>query len=445
MRILKSFLSLVLLLTTGTSLLAQEKSVKLTMLEAVHLGLENSKQLKIAENKMDEASARLGEARWHFYPEVGVSGTYLHVNSPNVDARFSGGSQDGESSMVPGNISQAALMQVSVTQPIFAGMKIRHNANSAKYMKESSDLAFEDKKDHVASEVIGDYFDLYKLRETEKLVRENLELSKERVRNFANLEKNGVISYNDLLRAQLQQSQFELTLLDIQNKIKTSNYAMTIELSLDENSIIQIDSIDTQLPVVLEDLDYYKATALKNRSDLKSSEMQEKAMDERLKAAKGNYYPSLALTGGYVNLYVPDFITVTNAVNVGVGLKYSISGIFDAHHHVAEANAIKNESEIETDILRDDIKKEIYMLYSNYEKDLKRIETVELAVKQAQENLSMRQNSYKNGLIVLDDMLEAEVQLLRNRVDLASARADAVVSYYRLLLATGTITEKLMN
>src|SRR5690348_6421647 len=51
----------------------------LTMEEAVQLGLQNSKQLKVSQDKIDAALTRLDQAKDLRYPDAKVSFQYLHA------------------------------------------------------------------------------------------------------------------------------------------------------------------------------------------------------------------------------------------------------------------------------------------------------------------------------------------------------------------------------
>jgi len=80
----------------------QAQSVKtLTLKEAIDLGYTNSKQLMISNAKVKEAQAKLAEAKDRSLPDVGVSGTYLHINTPNISMANSSNSNSGSGSDSP--------------------------------------------------------------------------------------------------------------------------------------------------------------------------------------------------------------------------------------------------------------------------------------------------------------------------------------------------------
>ena len=441
-RYMKYFVLSLVTLMSFNQLFAQDTTV-VSLQNAVQMGLDSSKLIKISQSKIDEARAQLAEARQKFYPTVDLSGTYLRVNSPSISTEFntSGNNenQGGGGSQIP-EISQAAIGQLSVTQPIFAGLKIRNYAASANYLEQAAHLDAQNQKSEVLFNIISAYFNFYKLQSTRKAVLQGLGQAKRRVKDFENLQKNGLMTRNDLLQAQLQQSKMELALTNVDNQIDIANFQLNILLGLPDHTIIGIDS--ASIPDKLNEaqsLDYYLQNYTNRRMDLLASKKMENAASSKVKAAKGDYFPSVALTGGYIDLKVPGAITVVNAMNVGIGLKYSLSGIFDAHHAVQQTIAQEHQSELRTAMLDDNIRTEIHTAYANYVKSLKQLQTLREATKQAQENYRVTKNSYENSVAILSDLLDAETTQIQANVDLRNAQVDAEVSYYNLEKAAGLL------
>jgi outer membrane protein TolC len=61
-------------------------------------------------------------------------------------------------------------------------------------------------KEEVA--IVVNYYASYKAQKTVELLKENQKSAQQRVTDFLQLEKNGIIPRNDLLKAQLQVSKY---------------------------------------------------------------------------------------------------------------------------------------------------------------------------------------------------------------------------------------------
>jgi len=157
------------------------------------------------------------------------------------------------------------------------------------------------------------------------------------------------------------------------------------------------------------------------------------------KIAKASRYPTLALTGGYINAYIPNFITVTNAINGGISLKYSITGAIHASHAMHEASARQQQAEVSKQLLTDQISVEIKQKYLKYQETIEKLAITQTAIEQAQENYQITDNKYKNGLVILSDYLDADVLLLQARINYATTKADSMIAYFELQESTGNL------
>ena len=188
------------------------------MQSAVALGIENSTQLMTSNAKLKEAQAKLIEARDHFLPDVGVSGTYMRINTPNVSMNEdNSGGGSGSPLSALSNLHSLALLQVTASEPIFNGFKIRNTKNMSEYLEQAANYDVATTKSKVALNTLKAVYQYYELLETRKVVEENLKQAKQRIGEFANLEKNGLLPRNDRLRAELQANTIELGLNEVNN------------------------------------------------------------------------------------------------------------------------------------------------------------------------------------------------------------------------------------
>ncbi len=72
-------------------------------------------------------------------------------------------------------------------------------------------------------------------------MKENLEQSRQRDKEFSSLEQNGILARNDLLKVQLQTSNIELSLADAESNWRLANINIDIMLGLPEKTNIVQD------------------------------------------------------------------------------------------------------------------------------------------------------------------------------------------------------------
>ncbi|RBL89612.1 TolC family protein [Chitinophaga flava] len=422
---------------------ASAQSVKpLSLNEAISLSIQNSKQLKASQARIAAANANVKTANERQLPDASISGSYLRLTQPNIDLKLAkGNSSPGAAPMEAPKVNQAAYGIANVSVPVFAGMMIQSGKEAARYLAQAAKLDADKDKDDVIQNTIAAYSNLYKANQAVILMQENLKQSAQRVKDFSNLEKNGLLARNDLLKAELQQSNYELSLMDAQNSLKVANLNMNIMLGLPDKTELQLDTTVFKMDDKLDarGVEEFEQLAYQNRKDAGSLSAKEKAANANVKATKGEYYPSLALTGGYIAAYIPNVITITNAVTAGVGLKYNIASLWKTGSKVASAKAQLAELEANQARLTDAIHLDVVQSYENYLLSRKKMDTYIKAIEQSEENYRITKNKHDNNLATTTDLLDADVANLQSHLNYAFAKADALVAYNKLLQASGVL------
>lgn len=413
-----------------------QQSRTITLKEAVDLTLAYNKTLKTNKVKTDAAALAVKEAYERQLPEASVSGSYLYLPvQPNINLK--GGSDTGGGGTP--NVNQVIYGMASVSLPLYSGGRLKYGIESAKYLEQAVKLDADNDREQVILNTVNACINLYKAYVAIGLVKENLEQAQQRVKDFTSLEKNGVLARNDLMKAELQSSNVELALLDAQTNYKLASVNMNLMMGLPEQTELIPDRTGLALPTSIKNFEDYEQDAFKNRKDINALTYREKAAGLEIKTAKAGYYPSLALSAGYVAADIPKFLTVTNAVNVGVGLKYDIATLWKTKTKIQQAKLQVEQVKLGEEMLNDNIKLDLNRAYQSYLLSQKKIEVYEKAVDQATENYRITKNKYDNSLATTQELLDADVALLQTKLSVTNAKADSFLAYNKLLQVTGTI------
>src|SRR6186997_3011544 len=223
---------------------AQEKKT-LSLNEAIDLGLQNSKLLKINQAKIEEATAATKEAVEKRLPDAKASASYLRVNAVNVELKTknNGGGSGGTTPPVEQpKVSQALYGLMNVSLPIYTGGKIRYGIESSKFLEKAAMLDAQSDKDEVIQNTIEAFANLFKAKTAVRLVQENLNEAQMRTKELTNMEKNGLLARNDLLKAQLRESNMEYNLSDAENSWQLANVNMNLMLGLPTTTELVLDT-----------------------------------------------------------------------------------------------------------------------------------------------------------------------------------------------------------
>ena len=409
----------------------------LTLKEAIGLGVANSHLLKSDHAKVAEAAAALKQAEDNRLPSLGLSGSYIRLNQPNISLKKSNNNNGGSSSTP--SISQAAYGIINASYPIYTGGRLKFGIESAKYLEQASRLDVDNDKQAVILNIINAYTNLYKANAAVDLLNESLVSSRFRDCTFSRLEQNGLLARNDLLKSTLQTSNTELSLLDAENNLRLANLNVNLMLGLPESTALMPDSASIQGVTVIKNIEDYEAAALQNRKDLQAIALRKKAANTNIKSAKTESVPTIALTGGYIAAYVPNFITITNAVNLGIGIQYNVASLWRTNTKLLQAKAVEEGIKQNEQQLNDDVRLQVNQEYQNYLSDLKKIEVYTKALYQASENYRITKNKYDNSLVSTTDLLDADVAQLQAKLNLALAKIDVITAYDKLLQTAGLL------
>lgn len=416
-----------------SSINAQDKT-SLKLEEAIQLAWTKSNEISLANTKVETKKQELQSAKNTQYPDLKLTGQFLQLTQPTVHLEFDAGSG---SFPAPDRI---AIGQASLKIPVFAGMKIQNGIKLQDNLFQAENAMASKTKEDVAMRVINYYANLYKAQRTIELLKENQKSAEQRVTDFIALEKNGIIPRNDLLKSQLQVSKIQLSLDEALNNEKIINYYLVTLLKLPSQTKLAVTESDL-ISFSTNSVPTDEQPAFQNRKDLEAIQFQEKATQNNIKIAKGDYYPSVALTGGYAALNVNNIITLENAMFIGVGISYDVSGILKNGTQVKIAESKALEVKNTEELLKDNIRVQVQQAITNYDLAIKQNTVYNQAVEQATENYRIVKDKYDNGLSDTNDLLEADVEQLKSKISETIAKVDVIQKYYELLSATGQLSQ----
>lgn len=438
---MKKYAGVVILLTAMITSYAQNRSLSLQ--EAVELGLQNSKQLKLSQHKIDQAVSEVNQAHDAVLPSAKVSAGYSHalLLSRNITLPSSDGG-DPKTLKLPfdNTLYQATL---SINQPIFAGNQYKYARQSADMLLQVSKLNAETDKDQIVFNIINAYINYYKLRQNQKIMAQNLEDIGNKLEEIKKFESQGLATKNDVLRFELQQSDMKLLAIELDNNRKIVNYTLNIMLGLPESTVI--DEQDVTYKLDLNDsFENYISEALKDRKELNANQYQDQLADINVKKIRDEKLPTVGVGG---NLY---FINPTKSIApksgaylapfiVGVNVGWDIASLYKNKNKLTEAKIEKQQVADTRGIIVDQIKTEVNQRYLQYKQSLEKIILLQDAIKQATENERITESKFKNNLATTTERIDAQTSLYQSRINLELAKADATTAYYGLLQATGHI------
>ena len=157
---------------------------------------------------------------------------------------------------------------------------------------------------------------------------------------------------------------------------------------------------------------------------------------------KAEFLPQLSLYAGNtlarpITRTMADYYN--NSWNIGLTLSYPLSSLYKNRHKLEEARLNIDASQQQEELRKQSLRMEIRTALIRHQEAQDRVKALELSVRQARENYRIMRNRYFGQLSILTDLLDANSVLLDAELQLTTARARVIYTYYELQRACGLL------
>ncbi|HKN68290.1 MAG TPA: TolC family protein, partial [Gemmatimonadaceae bacterium] len=153
-------------------------------------------------------------------------------------------------------------------------------------------------------------------------------------------QRVGLATVADVLQARTALSQASLTLESTEGDLQTTRGALALAMGLPANVPYDIEATPaTAVGPATDSVEALIEQAVKSRPDLASAEAQYRQAVGNVRAARGNLFPSLQVTGTGGRTYVETLPGGATNYNVRLGLEIPIFSGFSRQYAVRQARA----------------------------------------------------------------------------------------------------------
>lgn len=420
---MKKFFLLFLVITVP--LLAQNK--KLSLEEALQIGMQNSKELRIQKSVVKESEEKVWEVKSQMLPNLDFTASYTRLSDiPPFKVNVPISPQ-------PIQIQDAILnnysLSLTVSQPLFTGFRLSSLKDAADFNKKAESQNLIKERNEVALKIQNAFWNLYKAQQVLDLTKESKSAVKQHLEDVRNFYENGMVTKNEVLKLKVRLSDIEYKIISAEKRVnlakaslnKLLNYPLSkdIELIVDE---LTTGTENLNLENLLEE-------AEDNRNELKSAKFRIKAVKEKVDAENAGLMPSLYLFGNF-NYEKPNqrILPLENEFNdtwnAGIRMEWNLWdwGNTSAGKEQAQQKVFQAEEKLE--LLKDKIEREVYSKYLDVKSELQKVRLYDQTVKQAEEDYRITKNQFKNQTVRSSDLIDSEVALLNAKTKLADALVD---------------------
>ncbi len=413
--------------------------LQLSLNHCVQLALDQNLDVQLAVERLAEADTKIRQARAAMLPILSAEGTYTRLDE---ELAFAMGPQS--LTFMESDIYMAGLV---VRQPLFAGGRINAGRKAAKYSREAYASEKRSVEDETVFQVTRAYWAAQIAASAQHVAAEAVALLYAHERDVSSLVEQGEVAELDLLRTRTERANAQKQLNVAGNAAELAQSALKNLLAIDLDQLLMLtDHLEMPSRRPGTDLCTLTQQALAQRDELHTLDFLIAATGQSLKAAKGEYAPSIAIEGryGYIQGDVRD-LEGGEHWTIGVGAELPIWNWGRIRAKVGQANSQLAQVRTLRRKTADGIRLEVHKALLDIETAAKNIEAAEMALGSAKEAYRQARVGYQAGEGTNTDVLDARTALSRAEMNHSRALFAYNVALAALRRATGTDAGEMKN
>lgn len=393
----------------------QARGRQLTLEQTIVDGLKANPGVESAKRVVEQAQINVDAARGSFLPSFTVQSSYTKYNLSGDRLTV----QDMNRSMFTN--------QLKVSQPLFAGYSILSKFEKAKIQVDADNARLGQARLELIFHIRQDFLQLLKSREDLKTVNNEIERVQSQAEAAKAFYKAGLVPYNDALKSEVELSKAQTDKIKILNIIRNMTTQLNTYRGVPFNEEVEYtgDLLDYSFTVPYG-LDSAIATALSKRPDLLVNRKSIDIAEQDAREIYSHYYPVITLdyTRGQENDSYDNYIysrTKQDTDIVGINLRWNVfDGGTTTYSYLASLKHIAAlKRSLENQIA--EAKAAIFKAFTNIDNARKLIDLSLNTKKSALENYNMAAARYRSRIGTINDMFDAQANLVKSESDISNA------------------------
>jgi outer membrane protein len=416
---------------TGGNSPAQEYSLS----DLFRIGIENSNRVKISAENIVIAETGKSKALSALIPRLTAFGSYAQFDRAKVLA-------PPQQSVVIQPNDQSGW-GVRADQAFTINGRELTGYSIAKGNIEKNRFDYEAVREDYLISIAGAYFDVLKAQKGLEIAEANLD----RITTYRDAAKTrlriGEVTKTALLRAEGELSGALSERIRARNLLELARVVLVRVVGIPPGFTLKEGKYEDPAAT----LDQALKTALAQRAELKSLELQKKIADDQVRYAKGAYWPQLGLTAVYSGAdqhpLGVTFSTDSQYVGASINFPFYEGGLRNAE--VREARAKLKQSELLYGDTIQNVAVEVQNAYLDLETQKGMLQFLGDQLSFARDNYEAVSRQFDFGLASSLDVLDANNLLLTSERQLADAVYNYQVAILRLERATGGLQKLVLK
>ncbi|MBL0912154.1 MAG: TolC family protein [Bacteroidia bacterium] len=414
-------------------------TLRLSLAGVWKMAEEHSRALKISDQEVRISHEEVKDLVMERLPEIGLSGSYERAsNIPIYDKGLLKAPSYHEV------IRNLYRLSGDFYFNIYNGNKLNLHIREEKTRHEIALIRRDETASGIRYRAAALYLELQKLFVFSGLITQDIAEKDKQLQEVKAFRREGTALGNDVLKAEFDLSNRKLLQVQIENDIRIATQKLNILIGEPDATVLVPDKMEDSLQAMPGTYEDYLKEAFEHSFSYHISEQKVHLSELHLRQVRANVRPKIGLTGEFYYMNPQIFLFPYNPYWYSLGLaglkaSFPVSALY---HNIHKQRAARFEIEKEHEAHReeeDNIRQQVNEVYLTYREELVAIEVSRVNVARAEENARIMKQNYFNQTALITDLLDADVQVLQARFELASARIEAQNQYYLLRYITGKL------
>lgn len=333
---------------------------------------------------------------------------------------------------------------VDVQQTLYAGGALDAGVRLSELGLEKAGAATDLTRQQQRFLALGQYLDLEKLANRERVLQSNIDLAKRLIDDIGTRHKQGVALKNDITRYELQLETLRLNLAKLRNQRAVLSHQLCNALGIEGDVSIEPADDVSAMTFGRDGEDRWQQAATLNSPQLRMASIDEQLSGQQLRLARSAMRPKVALVAsnnfeGPITFELPPVNKNLNVWYVGVGVSYQLSSLFKSNKRVRQARLETREATERKTVTREQLDNQMQAAWVAYRQSYVELETQQKSVELARENYQVVNDRYLNQLALITDMIDASNMRLDAELSEADARIIIAYAYYKMKYIAGEL------
>jgi len=390
---------------------------QITLQEAFELAVENNHDIRVQMIRRQQSENSIFRGGAGQLPSLGIVGD-AEFSRNDADLEIANFDTDGptqvESISIDGSESKVYNAALQLNYTLFDGFRGRYRFQQLQSQNESTKLDTRIAIENTLLSVADAYLSVLSEQDNVDILRQNLELSQNRLDRVREDRRSGTATNLDVLNAEVNYNADVIELSAAEVELEATTRLLIFQLGLDDEQTIEpTNTFQTNQNLQLQEL---MSSAMSQNAAILLAEEQQSNAELGRSISKAALYPNISLRGSYG--YFRQEIDASNlpkletlGFTAGVTLRYNIFNGRQVQREIENRQLDVQSAGIQLESVRQEVQTEVQNVYSRYRNTLQQLDLAEINVETARRNFNNSDEAFRLGQISSIELREAQLNL----------------------------------